>query len=306
MTQSCQRGRQHVKGPYRAMNAAMRTPSPLAPILADVATAECRRARRALGDTRQRHRGIHEARKALRRLKSLLRLGGTTFADALPSLEKAIDRLAVGLSSVRDAHVAVDTAGMLADSLDDADACDAWARAIERLAQRSEACLADALNDDPGFQRRRREVDDLARQVQSLDWQRLTTEDIAIALAHSERRVTRARKRMGKAATVANLHRWRRRARRLRMQLELLRKARKAAGQPAPAHASRDKALARAMSSLSDAIGARQDLRLLRTILRRVADADTAPVLIRATTRALKAHRLPTDAAEMPGVDAPH
>jgi CHAD domain-containing protein len=294
------------------MNAAMRTPSPLAPILADAATGECRRALRALGDARQRHRGIHEARKSLRRLKSLLRLGAVSFAESLPSLEKAIDRLAVGLSPLRDAHVAVETARMLAgkaegsgtdtEAAGNADA-DAWARAIEQLASRSEGRLAAALIKDPGFQGRRHEVGELARRVEALPWQRLTVEEIEFALAHSERRVAKARKRMRKAATVANLHRWRRRARRLRMQLELLRKARKAASLPTPHHAGHHKALAKGMSSLSDAIGARQDLRLLREVLRTVADADTAPALVHAASRALKAHRMPADAPGVPGID---
>ena len=301
MTQPCQHGRQHVKAPGRGMNAPMQTPSPLATTLADAASRECRRALRALGDTQHRHRGIHEARKSLRRLKSLLRLGTTTFADALPSLEKAIDRLAVGLSPLRDAHVAVETATSLAGSLAvDVEACavagpESWGRAIDLLTLRCEGRLTAALTKDPGFERRRSEVRMLARQVHALPWQAMTTEEIDHALAHSEQRVARARKRMRKSDSVANLHRWRRRARRLRMQLELVRKARKAAGLPAPHHADREKALAKDMSLLSDAIGARQDLRLLRDILRTLVDADTAPALVAATTRALKLRRIPVD-----------
>lgn len=297
MTQTCQWGRQHVKASGRGMNAPMPTPSPLATTLAEAASRECRRALRALGDAQHRHRGIHEARKSLRRLKSLLRLGATTFADALPSLEKAIDRLAVGLSPLRDAHVAVETATALAGSVavGTGAGVEPWGHAIELLTLRCEGRLAAALTRDPGFERRRSQVRMLARQVHALAWQAMTTEETDHALAHAERRVARARKRMRKSASVANLHRWRRRARRLRMQLDLVRKARKAAGLPAPHHADREKTLAKDMAVLSDAIGARQDLRLLREILRTLADAETAPALVAATTHALKQRRIPVD-----------
>lgn len=272
----------------------MPTPSPLATTLAEAAARECRRTLRALGDTQHRHRGIHEARKSLRRLKSLLRLGATTFADALPSLEKAIDRMAIGLSPLRDAHVAVETAMSLACLAVDTGA-EPWGHAVERLTLRCEGRLAAALTQDPGFARRRGAVRTLSRQVHALAWQAMTAEEIDYALAHSERRVAKARKRMRKSASVANLHRWRRRARRLRMQIELVRKARKAAGLPAPHHADREKTLAQDMAVLSDAIGARQDLRLLREILRTLADAETAPALVAATTHALKLRRIPVE-----------
>lgn len=268
----------------------MPTAPKLATALATFAASECRRAIRSLGDARQQHKGIHEARKALRRLKSLLRLGAIVFDDALPPLESAIDRLAVSLSSLRDAHVAVVTARGLAG----ADPSDGWKRAIEALELRSEGRLTAALIKDPRFLQRRKRIRELAHAVAALPWRKLSRQVVEHALANSEQRVAKARKRMRKSATTANLHRWRRRARRLRMQLELIRKARKAAGMPAPHHAERDKALARTMSVLSDTIGSKQDLRALRKILRSIVDPDTMPPLIVAITHELKKHPIPT------------
>lgn len=265
----------------------MPTTPKLAMALASFAASECRRAIRCLGNGTQRHKGIHEARKALRRLKSLLRLGTTVFGDALPSLEAAIDRLAVSLSSLRDAHVTVVTACSLAGP----DPSDGWKRAIEALELRSEGRLTAALIRDPRFLQRRKRIRELAHAVAALPWHKLSRHVVEHALAHSEQRVAKARKRMRKSASTANLHRWRRRARRLRMQLELIRKARKAAGMPAPHHAERDKSLAKAMSALSDAIGAKQDLRALRQVLRTIVDPDTMPPLVSAITLELKKHR---------------
>ncbi|WP_043694177.1 CHAD domain-containing protein [Luteibacter sp. 9133] len=268
----------------------MPTAPKLATALATFAASECRRAIRSLGDSKQPHKGIHEARKALRRLKSLLRLGATVFDDALPPLEIAIDRLAVSLSSVRDAHVAVLTARLLAG----ADPSDGWKHAIDALELRSEGRLTAALIKDPRFLERRKRIRELAHAIAALPWRKLSRHAIEHALANSEKRVAKARKRMRTSATTANLHRWRRRARRLRMQLELIRKARKAAGMPASHHAERDKALARTMSALSDTIGSKQDLRALRKTLRTIVDPDTMPALIVAITHELKKHRTPT------------
>lgn len=268
----------------------MPTAPKLATALAGFAAAECVRAGRCLADGKRRHRGIHEARKALRRLKSLLRLGAAVFDDALPAIEAVIDRLAVGLSPLRDAHVATITARVLAGP----DPSDDWRRAIDALELRSEGRLSAALIKDPRFLLRRRQIRDLAAQVATLPWRGLTRHVIEHALANSERRVAKARKRMRKAGSTANLHRWRRRARRLRMQLELLRKARKAAGMPAPRHAGRDKALAASMSTLSDAIGAKQDLRALRNVLRTLVDPESLPPLVAQIAHELKRHRVPS------------
>ncbi|MET0504991.1 MAG: CHAD domain-containing protein [Luteibacter sp.] len=272
----------------------MPTAPKLATALAGFAAAECLRAGRCLADGKQRHRGIHEARKALRRLKSLLRLGAAVFGDALPPIESLIDRLAIGLSPLRDAHVTVVTARALAGP----DPTDDWKRAIDALELRSEGRLTAALIKDPRFLLRRRQIRDLAGQVAALPWRKLTRSTIEHALARSEQRVAKARKRMRKTGSAANLHRWRRRARRLRMQLELLRKARKATGVATPRHAARDKTLAKAMSVLSDAIGAKQDLRALRHVLRTIVEPDSLPPLVAQIAHELKRHRTPPAEAD--------
>lgn len=253
--------------------------------LAKLAIRECRSAERHLADTRRRHRGIHESRKAIRRLKSLLRLGEKTFGDALPPLEAAIGRLAEGLSPLRDAHVLTETARNLAGPSPSPE----WQAALRTLENRREGQLVRALHDDPRFLRRRRELRALATAVAALPWHTVDAHVVEKALARSARRVEKARKRAKHAATIPHLHRWRRRVRRLRMQREIWRRVSKPIGHPAVVHGKKARAETHALAKLSDALGARQDLKALSAALSRIgAPEQIAP--LRASIRAELKH----------------
>lgn len=259
----------------------------IAAALASQAIRECRGAARSLTDTKDRHRGIHETRKALRRLKSLLSIGTELFADALPELEATIGRLAIGLSPLRDAQVAVNIARSLAGPGPSAE----WRAAIRALENRSEGRLAAALQKDPRFLKRRRQLRELAEAIEALPWRQVRRGTVEHALARSERRVAKAHKRVSDDPSPANLHRWRRRARRLRMQLELWRKVVKATGKPSRHQARHDKSAAHAMAKLSDALGVKQDLRALRVALRSLGQPDTVAPLLEQIRHELKKHR---------------
>ncbi|HVI56177.1 MAG TPA: CHAD domain-containing protein [Luteibacter sp.] len=264
------------------------TPAPsIQAALAALAGRECRGAARALADVKDRHRGIHEARKCLRRLKSLLALGAEPFTDHLPSLNARIGKLATGLSPLRDAHVAVHTAGSLAGP----GVSTEWQPAIDALANRRDGRLAAALAKDPRFLKRRHEIRDLGDAIEVLPWKTVTRRSIEQAIARSERRVAGAEKRARKNGSVASLHRWRRRARRLRMQLEGWRKVLKATGKAAHKRSPQDKAAVHAMSKLSDALGAKQDLRALRASLRSLKAPLALDPLLQRVAHELKARR---------------
>jgi CHAD domain-containing protein len=266
-------------------------PHPTAPsiqaALAALAGRECRGAARALADVKDRHRGIHEARKSLRRLKSLLALGAEPFADQLPALNERIGKLATGLSPLRDAHVAVHTAQVLAGPSPSTE----WQQAIHALENRRDGRLAAALTKDPRFLKRRHQIRDLGDAIEILPWKAVTRRTIEQAIARSERRVVNAEKRVRKDGSIANLHRWRRRARRLRMQLEFWRKALKASGKSTHKRGLQDKAAVHAMSKLSDALGAKQDLRALRATLRTLKAPLTLDPLLERIAHELKARR---------------
>jgi CHAD domain-containing protein len=255
--------------------------------LALFASRECRGIARALANTRDRHGGIHAARKGLRRLKSLLRLGESVFGHALPAIEERIGKLATGLSPLRDAHVAVNLARDMAGPRPSA----AWATAIATLEHREDGRLVEALHRDPRFLKRRHAIRELADLIERLPWRALKRGVIEAALDSQQQRVVKAEKRVGKAATPANLHRWRRRARRLRMQLQYWKRLLRATHKHAHHRARHDKAATQAMSKLSDALGAKQDLRALRAQLRALRKPAITDPLVAEVTEALKKHR---------------
>jgi hypothetical protein len=259
----------------------------IAEALASFAVRECHAAMRALSDSKQRHRGVHEARKAIRRLKSLLILAAEPFADSLPSIEGILARLANGLSPLRDAYVAVNTARAVAGPSPSPE----WQHVIEALEHRSEGRLAAVLARDPRFLKRRRELRDLIGAIEALPWQAVRRDTVEQAIAHSERRVAKAHKRASHDPSPANLHRWRRRARRLRMQLDVWRKVLKVAGKSSHHRAHEDKAAAHAMAKLSDALGAKQDLRALRAALRSLREPQAVASLLEQIRVELKKHR---------------
>lgn len=259
----------------------------IAAALASSAASECRKAIRSLSDAKDRHRGIHEARKAIRRLKSLLVLAEEPFADAMPSIKATLADMAESLSTLRDAYVALHTAHTLAGPRPSP----AWRHALEQLEHRCEGRLAAALHDDPGFLKRRRKLRELAATLAALPWRTLRQRTIDDALARSERRLAKAQKRAKKTATPARLHDWRRKARRLRMQLELWRRIQKARGRTGHHHAQGRKGRAHELSGLSDALGTKQDLRALRATLRSLREPEAMAPLMAQIGEELKKHR---------------
>jgi CHAD domain-containing protein len=255
------------------------TPKPAMSIptaMALFASRECRGIARSLANTKDRHAGIHAARKGLRRLKSLLRLGSEVFGDALVEVEARIGKLATGLSPLRDAHVAV----TLATHLGGPRPAAGWAEAILVLEHRRDGRLAEALHKDPRFLKRRHAMRDLCDLIERLPWRLVKRGIVEAALDAGQRRVASAQKRVRKGATPANLHRWRRRARRMRMQLQYWKRVLSATHKPAHHRAKQDKAATHAMAKLSDALGAKQDLRALRVQLRAIRKPGlTAPLV---------------------------
>ncbi|MDQ0008055.1 CHAD domain-containing protein [Luteibacter jiangsuensis] len=269
------------------MRMPQTTTPTIAEALASLAARECRMAMRALADAKRRHRGVHEARKAIRRLKSLLALAAEPFAESLPSIDATLGRLATGLSPLRDAYVAVNMARTVAGPAPSPE----WQHAIDALEHRSEGRLATVLAKDPRFLKRRRELRDLAGVIEALPWQEVDRDTVERAIARTERRVAKAQKRASHKPSPVNLHRWRRRARRLRMQLDAWRKALKATGKSSHHHARQSKAAANAMSKLSDALGAKQDLRALRTALRSLHEPQAVAPLLEQIRQELTNHR---------------
>lgn len=242
-------------------------PSATTPALAQRMQAavhkECAAILRALASRHHIHVSIHGARKAIRRLRALLSLAEDRLHDAA-SIDRKLERLGDSLSTLRDAHVMVDTA----DGLAARGKPKQWATAIARLERRRDGLIQRALARDVDFRRRRRVVERIARQLGDLPWHKLEATDLRRALEHSCHRVAKAEARARAEPLPANLHRWRRRVRKLRMQMEALARiepdiAQDAAKEPA------GKAT-KALHKLSDRLGTFQDQQMLRNVLQRM------------------------------------
>lgn len=208
--------------------------------------------------------GVHEARKSLRRLRSLLALGRAALgAQAVDAIDEELRALAKGLSALRDGQVVQDTARRLADETRDAGEAASWQALLPLLAREQQHRLADALRDDPGFVRRQAQAHRQVEHLRQLPWHRLRRDDLRDALERTMRRQARAQAAALASGRVDDLHDWRRKSRRLRMQLNALRKLRMrpaAHGRP-PAFAPRH------IATLVDQLGALQDLALLQQAL---------------------------------------
>jgi CHAD domain-containing protein len=250
-------------------------PSQAAQALAEkvglLARDECRAIGRALASKRRVHTGIHDARKAIRRLRALLALVEHRIDDAKP-IDAALERLGDGLSGLRDAHVVVETARKFGRHRK------RWRPAIAALEARRDAKLARMLALDPGFDRRRDLVKRLEARLQFLDWSRLRLVDLDNGLEASQLRVDTAEKHAAFDPAPEHLHRWRRRVRRLRFQLD-------AVGKISPEtmlkssrlHPGRDP---KALRRLGDALGERRDEQMLESALRRIRGLPNRPELL--------------------------
>lgn len=239
-----------------------------------LARQECQAIRRALGNRRDPCESVHEARKAIRRLRSLLALSSGC-VDGLAAPDRSLQGLGNGLSTLRDAHVA----SVAAETLAGEDQSVPWRPLAQLLARRRDSLLAQALARDPGFVRRRREVAQVERTLQGLDWTALDATHLRAELRRSRKRAAKAKRRADSSPSPENIHRWRRRARRLRMQLEVTRalspKLAKQVAKP-----SLRKQLD-ALQKLADELGWQQDMQVLLGLLARTRGVADRAVLLK-------------------------
>lgn len=242
-----------------------RTASELAEKMRAKVRRECAAILLALASRHRVHLSIHRARKAIRRLRALLLLVDCRLAEAA-AIDRVLERLGDSLSTLRDAHVIIATAETLAAR----DTSKQWGPAIDRLVQRRDALFQRTLARDIDFHRRRAGVERVARQLDDMAWDRVKPTDIQQRLAHSSQRVAKAEARAKADPTPQNLHRWRRRVRKLRMQIEALSEIEPEIVQKAVKESASKKL--KDLHRLSDQLGALRDGQMLRNVLRRMSD----------------------------------
>lgn len=235
--------------------------------LAALAARECRAIDRALANTRNRHGGIHRARKGIRSLRAILALAEPMPDDAAGRIDRRLRKLARGLSALRDAFVAMQAAQSLAKGESEA----LWQAYSIALEKARDQAFRSALVADPGFAARRSELARIRQMLSALPWKHVRPHAMAKALKRGRRRAKRGEKDARHQGTVDLLHRWRRRLRRLRLQFDAMAKA--SAMSPEVADLPHPRRHMRELKRMTDALGRQQDLRLLRRHLARL-DAD--------------------------------
>ncbi|MBB6244550.1 CHAD domain-containing protein [Rhodanobacter sp. MP1X3] len=244
------------------------TPPVTGTFLAALARKECKAIAKALGNRKDRHRGIHEARKAIRRLRSLLALVSDAVGHETAKIDIALRNQAKRLSALRDSQVVV----AMAEKLAIGDETGEWAIAAQVLAVQRDLLLETELNKDPAFARRTAAIGDIAIVFDKLRWKRVSQKSLQLSIKKSHRRVNKSEHDAAEQGTPASLHRWRRRVRRLRLQLNTIHALNRLAGskiQTSDTHKSKS---AKALARLADQLGWRQDIQVLRAALKTFPD----------------------------------
>ena len=185
--------------------------------LAEVASRQAHEVRQALEKKRDRHLAVHAARKAIRRLRGTLALGRDVFGAEFAAIDRSLDRLADGLSALRDAQVVVETAAKLANTRHPY-----WKKISGQLKHRRDFLLDAALRRDPDFSKRRVRISRIELAIADLPWTELTRKVVRNAVLHSFKRLEKAHAAARADGSSSSIHRWRKRVRRLRLQLETL------------------------------------------------------------------------------------
>lgn len=233
------------------------------------------------------HNGVHEARKAIRHVRSTLRLGATDLGDDGTAVAHGLKELAETLSSIRDAHVAVQTLRALAATNAEPHEHRLLVRAGRVFSAHRTRQLAALVLDDPGLLRRRATLRQLRERLAALPWSALPARSVHAALAQSMRRGWRLGRRAHDSRNGELRHRWRRRLRRLRHQLKIveselgwLLSTRESWSWPDPASDVPDATVVvavmpKTLGAITDRLGFEHDLRMLRSAMKDAARLTT-------------------------------
>lgn len=177
-----------------------------------------RAARQLARPGEERHEGIHQARKSIRRVRAVIALGSGVFAagPVAARVDADLRRLCRGLSSLRDADALRDALlHLAAEAVLGPIECERLCAFVAALRSRR---LAAALARDPDFARRRARLQAMAARLATLPWE--AVDEAAVRAAHgaSLARLAKALKRARGSDDPEDWHRLRRRLRRLRQQ----------------------------------------------------------------------------------------
>jgi CHAD domain-containing protein len=168
------------------------------------------------------YRGVHEARKGIRRLRSVIALGSPQFGETATRIDAALGRLVRSLSRLRDAQVAKDCARRKADDAASPEQRALWQRITVKLASARTRTMRQARAKDPTFLKRQAAIERIGRSISMLPWAKVDPAVLRARLKESRERAGRAADRYLDEPRVLHLHQLRRRLRRYRMQIMAL------------------------------------------------------------------------------------
>ena len=210
----------------------MNQPGPVDPVipadrlddaLRNYAASELRRAIACLAWRGPRlHEGVHQARKSLRRTRSVLALGSPALGPGAALIDRECRSMNRRLSTLRDAQALVTTLDHLIGREETAESL-LVLRRVRRIAARARAeCARLALAGAPDLAGARALLAALLGALLSLPWQTLTDASVRQALQDSVVRAEEAGQRARTSSRAPDWHRWRRRARRVSQQYRAL------------------------------------------------------------------------------------
>ena len=221
------------------------------------------------------NRGVHEARKGIRRLRSVIALGSPHFRAEATRTDRSLRRLCRSLSQVRDAQVAIDCVRRKAEDAASPEQRALWQRLTSRLVTARTRTMRQARASDPTFGKRQAAIGRIGKSILSLPWIELDPALLRTRLRQSRKRAGTAADRYLDDPRLLHLHRLRRRLRRYRMQIAALNSI---VESPAAAHAGRklDAILGESLNTFErishrvDQLGELLDTHLLRIAIRRL------------------------------------
>lgn len=206
------------------MNAHSKdAPVDLGAALRGIADEQLSRARHCLGwQGGHRHKGVHQARKAIRRVRSILALAGDALGPGAEALSHLLSEINRGLSRTRDAQALVEAIDRLVAQTRD----EKWLKLLSRARRSAVAArrevLREALAADPDLLRVRALLAQTKTAVDGLPWGGATKHDLEAAFSLAGEKARKAAKKAGRTSKDKDWHRWRRKARRQSQQQRIL------------------------------------------------------------------------------------
>lgn len=172
-----------------------------------------------------RHKGVHQARKSIRRVRSMLALAGAALGPGAEALSHLLSDINRGLSRTRDAQALVEAIDHLSAQTHDQKWLTLLGRARRNAITARHGVLREALAADPDLLQARGLLMRTKSALDDLPWGTVTKQELEAAFSLGREDTRKAAKKAGKTGDDEDWHRWRRKARRQSQQQRILAEA---------------------------------------------------------------------------------